>query len=132
MQKLFFLNSDEELFKNGAGKLLFYELLTLVPRRCKVAISTTIHDWCRSGPGDVMGVVDIMITSLPQNRECGPRVVGEVKGKGTLWSGMWQTITAMEVLKRKYGRWPVGMFYPRDARQVHNKHSNINQDNTFF
>ena len=35
------VNAGESMFKNGAGNLLFYELLTLVPQRCRVAISTT-------------------------------------------------------------------------------------------
>ena len=110
----FLLNSNVDIFRNGAGKLLFYELLTLTPRQCRVPISTTtnpITDWCGVGEGDITGVVDIMATSLPPRKKFGPRVVGEVKGKGTLSSGIWQTIAAMQVLQQRCGKWPVGMLF---------------------
>ena len=52
-------------FGNGAGKLLAFHLLQLLPFAPSVRIATTTdprHDWCGIDGGPITGVVDVVVT----------------------------------------------------------------------
>ena len=103
----------KDLFANGCGKLLMYELLTVDPERdYLVAVSTTnnqFSDWCGiyfEGL-EISGVVDVMVRSCTNSRI----VIGEVKGARTSYEeGLWQLVASMETVNCFAKSWPLGEF----------------------
>lgn len=85
-----------DLFSNGAGKLLLYEMLTMIaPRDYAVAISTpnnSMYDWCGvySKELNISGVVDLHLKSDDVD------ILGEIKGQsGSTEHGLWQLAAVM-------------------------------------
>ena len=105
------LNVGRNLFTNGRGKLLLYELLTLFPGRSyQVAISTTTNpykDWCGVYCENISGVVDLLVED-PALGKGGPKVFGEVKGGSSIYAGLWQLIATMQAAALVSTKWPTG------------------------
>ena len=105
------LDVGRNLFTNGRGKLLLYELLTLFPGRSyRVAISTTTNpykDWCGVYCDNISGVVDLLVED-PALGKGGPKVFGEVKGGSSIYAGLWQLIAAMQAAALVSTKWPTG------------------------
>ena len=105
------LNVGRNLFTNGRGKLLLYELLTLFPGRSyQVAISTTTNpykDWCGVYCENISGVVDLLVED-PALGKGGAKVFGEVKGGSSIYAGLWQLIATMQAAALVSTKWPTG------------------------
>ena len=96
INSVFGVDSRANLFSNGAGKTLFYELLTMRPHpHFRVSIATTSdprYDWCGVN-GDK--VVDVLVRSISGDA----LLVGEVRGLGCgRWSRRCRKL-------REYGLW---------------------------
>lgn len=85
-------------FRNGAGKMLMYELLTLrVNHRFQVSVSTTTdpgYNWCGIyiEEYNISGVVDVLVRDSTGKA----LAVAELKRDGR--SGLWQVVAAMETI----------------------------------
>ena len=97
------------MFNNGAGKLLRYELLMMTGDfsaiNYHVAVSTTGHplnDWCGISGDKCRG--DLIAWGAEIT------IVGEVKGAGTETSGLCQLFAEMQTLKDTGGTWPIRMW----------------------
>ena len=82
INSVFGVDSRANLFSNGAGKTLFYELLTMRPHpHFRVSIATTSdprYDWCGVNGDKLSGVVDVLVRSISGDA----LLVGEVRGLG--------------------------------------------------
>ena len=88
------------VFSNGAGKLLAFHLLSLLPlEEVNIRIATTNdprHDWCGVNQQHISGVVDVAVVS-------GGKwlVVGEVKS---------EVLAAMQAVASKSNQSPYGKY----------------------
>ena len=93
-----------KIFGNGAGKLLAFHLLQLLPFAPSVRIATTTdprYNWCGIDGAHITGVVDVVVIIRGEWQ-----VVGELQGNDT--TGMMQLVAALHAVAERTGEWPCG------------------------